>query len=198
MPKTMFAHPLDGFFTAGNYCSDAKKNPDFIIRSLKELSIVVLKPYDAQDIQFAHCLKSVLGLVVPDAKRAYVAGTRTIISPEDNHYLVTTEGEARDVLAGRLNYALGDYAGVFEYSAAYAVLRIDGYHFYDILKSMTACPEHLMRYDNYCSFIDFDDCQIIVHQKSEDVMFLYLPRAFAPDIYRNIARSCLKFGVRLI
>lgn len=198
MNDIAFQSPLDNFYTAGNYALKSDVAPAYTIRIIKDLSISKIMPFNGCDEPFKHFMKSTLGLVAPQPNSAYIAGTRTILSPEDNQYFVTTEGEARGILAGRLQYALSEYAGIFEKSAAYSVMRIDGYHFYNILQTMICEPEKLKQENHYVTFLKIDTDQIILHQKSEDVTYLFLPRKIAPECYRRIARSCLEFGVKLI
>lgn len=197
MSEIAFFQPLDNFFTTGNYTASPDTPPSYIIRCIRDLSIAEVIPYEKDGKEFLGRLRSVLGLIAPQPNGAYIAGTRTIICPTTNRYIISTEGEARDVLAGRLQYALEGYAGVFEKSASYAVLRIDGYNFYSLLEGITPFPEVLKAQDSYSTFLSFDEDEIILHRKSKDVTFLYLPRSVAPECYRHIARSCLKYGVRL-
>ena len=191
-------HPLDGFFTAGLYKNTHQHQPKFTIRSMRDLSIVELILFDDNHHEFTHRLRSILGLIRPDINRAYVAGTRIILRPQDKHHIITTEGEARGVLAGRLDYGLRAFAGVFEKSATFAVLRIDGYDFYEHLEILTANPHILLTENDYCTILNIDDTEVILHRRSEDVHFMYLPRSSAPECYRRLARSCLEYGVKLI
>ena len=77
-------------------------------------------------------------------------------------------------------------------------MRIDGYHFYNILQTMISDPTKLISKQHYATYLNIDMDQIILHQKSEDVTYLFLPRRIAPECYRRIARSCFEFGVKLI
>ncbi|MEM6602887.1 MAG: hypothetical protein AAF621_02450 [Pseudomonadota bacterium] len=191
-------HPLDDVFTPGLYVPKKDALPAYTIRAIRDLSVVEIIPFGVCHQEVIECLKTALGLIAPASNSAYIAGTRTILSPSGQGYIVTTEGEARQVLSRRLEHALRDYAGIYEESAAYAVLRIDGFHFYAILSELIDSPALLDTTLNFTTYLTIDDHKIILHRKSDDVHFLYLPRSVAPEIYIRIARSCLKAGVRLI
>jgi heterotetrameric sarcosine oxidase gamma subunit len=190
-------HPLDGFIEAGHYGGNPHHAAAFTIRVLKDLSLVMVSAYAQNHDSFAERIRSVLGLVVPDPAGSYIAGTRVMISPEENKYFITTEGEARDVLSGRLTYALQEHGAVFEQSAAYVVLRVDGYHFEHILLSLTKNPDILALPVGKCQTMFCDDVDIILHRTHQDTHFLYIPRHFSMAIYRLIVEYCLPFGVRL-
>lgn len=193
-----FCPPLENFYTPGCYTQNDSLSPSFTMRLQKNLSICEIIPFSSDNKNFLLELKNVLGLVVPDTNYAHIAGTRTILCPRKNLLFVITEGEARNVLTGRLQYKLKEDVAVFDKSAAYAVLRIDGYQFYDIFKNIIQTVDKLVEKNNYCTIISIDSYKVVLHRQDEATHFIYTPRSIAPNFYKRIARICYQYGIKLI
>ena len=82
MNDIAFQSPLDNFYTPGHYALKKDVAPSYIIRIIKDLSISKIIPYNGCSEPFQDFMKSTLGLIAPEEHSAYIAGTRTILSPE--------------------------------------------------------------------------------------------------------------------